>query len=114
MLQRLEAEFGEDKVDDARRIFSKYSRENPDGMENEEQVVALADLRHMLFDLGVKPTTAEMGEILRKFDADGDGVLQEEEFIMLLSNQSSSRYMQLLQAKAASLYSSDVDLETAA
>eukprot|EP01047_Picozoa_sp_COSAG01_P003992 COSAG01_NODE_127_length_24940_cov_140.519923_7_plen_600_part_00 len=115
VLQRLEADFGEDKVDEARLIFAKYSRDNAEGLENEEQVVALADLRNMMLDLGIVPTVAEMEGMLHEFDTDGDGVLQEDEFITLLSNQSSDRYMQLLQAKAAAVFSSsaDIDLEMA-
>ena len=38
----------------------------------------------MLIDMGITVSDSEMEAMLREYDADHDGVLSEEEFIMLL------------------------------
>ena len=86
-LARLEAEFGEDKVHEAREIFAKYQRQGI--ATGGDEVVAVADLRDMLLDLKVEVSEDELAGMLEEYDENHDGVLSEEEFIMLLSNQSS-------------------------
>ena len=72
-LARLEAEFGEEKVDEARDIFEKYKRQ---GIETGgDDVVSVADLRDMLLDLKVEVSEQELAAMLAEYDANHDGVL---------------------------------------
>ena len=45
---------------------------------------------------------------MEELDSNHDGVLSEQEFILLLSQQSSNRYMQLLRENSVG-FSSDVE-----
>ena len=88
-LAALEAEFGPEEVLRAQEVFEAADTDGSGKVNAKE-------LRELLKKLGQTPSEAEVEEMIAEIDGDNDGVLSEQEFIMLLSHRSTNRYMALL------------------
>lgn len=78
----------DDKIQELREAFSMYSSSSGSGSgsaSRESSCITPKSLKKMLTRLGKKPvTTADCKAMIRKFDLNGDGVLDFDEFRVMM------------------------------
>ena len=67
----------EEKIREAFRVFDK------DG----NGFISAAELRHVMTNLGEKLTDEEVDEMIREADIDGDGQVNYEEFVTMMTSK---------------------------
>lgn len=68
-----------DSEDEIREAFKVFDRDG-------NGFISSAELRHVMTSIGEKLTEEEVDEMIREADADGDGQINYNEFVDLLSN----------------------------
>ena len=69
-----------DSSDDIREAFRVFDK-------NDNGFISAAELRHIMTNLGEKLTDEEAEEMIREADVNGDGVINYEEFVTLMSSK---------------------------
>uniref|UniRef100_A0A336KJR2 CSON004991 protein n=1 Tax=Culicoides sonorensis TaxID=179676 RepID=A0A336KJR2_CULSO len=78
MSKKLTFSDGEDELKEAFRVFDK----NNDGL------ISSSELRHVMTNLGEKLTQQEADDMLKEADMDGDGMVNYNEFVMILTSRN--------------------------
>jgi Ca2+-binding EF-hand superfamily protein len=65
----------EEEIREAFRVFDK----------DENGYISAAELRHVMTNLGEKLTDEEVDEMIREADIDGDGQVNYEEFVQMMT-----------------------------
>ncbi|XP_063705577.1 calmodulin-A-like isoform X3 [Culicoides brevitarsis] len=78
MSKKLTFSDGEDELKEAFRVFDK----NNDGL------ISSSELRHVMTNLGEKMTQQEADDMLKEADMDGDGMVNYNEFVMILTSRN--------------------------
>ncbi|XP_044728364.1 calmodulin-like isoform X2 [Chrysoperla carnea] len=75
MSKKMKGADGEDELREAFRVFDK----NNDGL------ISSNELRHVMTNLGEKLSEEEVDDMIREADLDGDGMVNYEEFVTILT-----------------------------
>ena len=67
-----------DEVEEMIETFKVFDRDG-------NGLISAAELRHVMTNLGEKLTDEEVDEMIREADIDGDGQINYEEFVMLMT-----------------------------
>merc|ERR1711966_425142 len=77
----------EEQIAEFKEAFSLFDRDG-------NGFISAAELRHVMTNLGEKPTDEEVDEMIREADVDGDGQINYEEFVkMMMAKQASVRLL---------------------
>uniref|UniRef100_A0A6B2E5I9 Putative calmodulin-like isoform x3 n=2 Tax=Phlebotominae TaxID=7198 RepID=A0A6B2E5I9_9DIPT len=75
MSKKMKGADGEDELREAFRVFDK----NNDGL------ISSSELRHVMTNLGEKLSQEEVDDMIKEADMDGDGMVNYNEFVMILT-----------------------------
>ncbi|XP_034242007.1 neo-calmodulin-like isoform X9 [Thrips palmi] len=75
MSKKMKGADGEEELREAFRVFDK----NKDGL------ISSSELRHVMTSLGEKLSDEEVDDMIREADLDGDGMVNYEEFVTILT-----------------------------
>ncbi|XP_031628406.1 calmodulin-A-like isoform X4 [Contarinia nasturtii] len=75
MSKKMKVAEGEDELKEAFRVFDK----NNDGL------ISSTELRHVMTNLGERLSDEEVDDMIKEADSDGDGMVNYEEFVMILT-----------------------------
>ncbi|XP_055682758.1 calmodulin-A-like isoform X4 [Lutzomyia longipalpis] len=75
MSKKMKGADGEDELREAFRVFDK----NNDGL------ISSSELRHVMTNLGEKLSEEEVDDMIKEADLDGDGMVNYNEFVMILT-----------------------------
>ena len=75
MARKMKEVDGEEEIKEAFKVFDK------DG----NGTISAAELRHVMTNLGEKLTDQEVDEMIREADVDGDGQINYEEFVKMMT-----------------------------
>ncbi|KAK7863906.1 hypothetical protein R5R35_014476 [Gryllus longicercus] len=78
MSKKMKGADGEDELREAFRVFDK----NNDGL------ISSTELRHVMTNLGEKLSDEEVDDMIREADLDGDGMVNYEEFVTILTSKN--------------------------
>ncbi|XP_077298572.1 calmodulin-alpha-like isoform X2 [Arctopsyche grandis] len=78
MSKKMKGGDGEDELREAFRVFDK----NNDGM------ISSVELRHVMTNLGERLTEEEVDDMIREADLDGDGMVNYNEFVTILTSKN--------------------------
>ncbi|CAO2166772.1 unnamed protein product [Urochloa humidicola] len=74
MARRMRDSDSEEELREAFRVFDK----------DQNGFISAAELRHVMANLGERLTDAEVGEMVREADGDGDGRINYDEFVKVM------------------------------
>lgn len=77
MSKKMKGAEGEDELREAFRVFDK----NNDGL------ISNSELRHVMTNLGEKLSDEEVDDMIKEADIDGDGMVNYEEFVTILTSK---------------------------
>ncbi|KAJ6656349.1 hypothetical protein lerEdw1_003852 [Lerista edwardsae] len=77
MAKKIKNSEGEEEIREAFRVFDK------DG----NGFISAAELRHIMTNLGEKLTSEEVEDMIKEADIDGDGQVNYEEFLRIMSSK---------------------------
>ncbi|XP_054286889.1 calmodulin-beta-like isoform X1 [Macrosteles quadrilineatus] len=77
MSKKMKGAEGEDELREAFRVFDK----NNDGL------ISSTELRHVMTNLGEKLTDEEVDDMIKEADLDGDGMVNYDEFVTILTSK---------------------------
>eukprot|EP01088_Endostelium_zonatum_P004444 TRINITY_DN15695_c0_g1_i1.p1 TRINITY_DN15695_c0_g1~~TRINITY_DN15695_c0_g1_i1.p1 ORF type:complete len:150 (-),score=44.69 TRINITY_DN15695_c0_g1_i1:98-547(-) len=77
MARKMQDSEGEEEIRDAFKVFDKEGNGS----------ISAAELRHVLTHLGEKLSEEEVDELIREADVDGDGQINYEEFIKMMTSK---------------------------
>ncbi|XP_049858982.1 calmodulin-like isoform X2 [Schistocerca gregaria] len=78
MSKKMKGAEGEDELREAFKVFDK----NNDGL------ISNSELRHVMTNLGEKLSDEEVDDMIREADLDGDGMVNYEEFVTILTSKN--------------------------
>ncbi|XP_026823653.1 calmodulin-A isoform X2 [Ooceraea biroi] len=78
MSKKMKGADGEDELREAFRVFDK----NNDGL------ISSKELRHVMTNLGEKLSEEEVDDMIKEADLDGDGMVNYEEFVTILTSKN--------------------------
>ncbi|XP_012282631.1 neo-calmodulin isoform X1 [Orussus abietinus] len=78
MSKKMKGADGEDELREAFRVFDK----NNDGL------ISSMELRHVMTNLGEKLSEEEVDDMIKEADLDGDGMVNYEEFVTILTSKN--------------------------
>ncbi|XP_006616487.1 calmodulin-beta-like isoform X1 [Apis laboriosa] len=78
MSKKMKGADGEDELREAFRVFDK----NKDGL------ISSKELRHVMTNLGEKLSEEEVDDMIKEADLDGDGMVNYEEFVTILTSKN--------------------------
>uniref|UniRef100_A0ABD2WDX8 EF-hand domain-containing protein n=1 Tax=Trichogramma kaykai TaxID=54128 RepID=A0ABD2WDX8_9HYME len=78
MSKKMKGAEGEDELREAFRVFDK----NNDGL------ISSIELRHVMTNLGEKLSEEEVDDMIKEADLDGDGMVNYEEFVTILTSKN--------------------------
>ncbi|XP_012262941.1 neo-calmodulin-like isoform X5 [Athalia rosae] len=78
MSKKMKGSDGEDELREAFRVFDK----NNDGL------ISSTELRHVMTNLGDKLSEEEVDDMIKEADLDGDGMVNYEEFVTILTSKN--------------------------
>lgn len=78
MSKKMKIPDGEDELKEAFKVFDK----NNDGL------ISASELRHVMTNLGEKLSEAEVDDMMKEADMDGDGMVNYTEFVMILTKRN--------------------------
>ncbi|XP_014224657.1 calmodulin-A-like isoform X2 [Trichogramma pretiosum] len=78
MSKKMKGAEGEDELREAFRVFDK----NNDGL------ISSVELRHVMTNLGEKLSEEEVDDMIKEADLDGDGMVNYEEFVTILTSKN--------------------------
>ncbi|XP_037026495.1 calmodulin-A-like isoform X2 [Bradysia coprophila] len=78
MSKKMKGADGEDELKEAFRVFDK----NKDGL------ISSVELRHVMTNLGEKLSEEEVDDMIKEADMDGDGMVNYDEFVMILTGRN--------------------------
>ncbi|CAL4960826.1 unnamed protein product [Urochloa decumbens] len=81
MARRMRDSDSEEELREAFRVFDK----------DQNGFITAAELRHVMANLGERLTDAEVGEMVREADVDGDGRINYDEFVKVMVAKRNKR-----------------------
>ncbi|XP_015171352.1 PREDICTED: neo-calmodulin-like isoform X6 [Polistes dominula] len=78
MSKKMKGADGKDELREAFRVFDK----NKDGL------ISSKELRHVMTNLGEKLSEEEVDDMIKEADLDGDGMVNYEEFVTILTSKN--------------------------
>lgn len=77
MALKMQEDNNEDEINEAFRVFDR----------NDHGFLCASELRYVLLNLGEKLTECEVDELIRDLDADGNGQITYEAFVMMMKTK---------------------------
>uniref|UniRef100_A0A0K8SPY3 EF-hand domain-containing protein n=1 Tax=Lygus hesperus TaxID=30085 RepID=A0A0K8SPY3_LYGHE len=77
MSKKMKGAEGEDELREAFRVFD----------ENNDGLISNSELRHVMTNLGEKLSDEEVDDMIKEADIDGDGMVNYEEFVTILTSK---------------------------
>ncbi|WVQ79106.1 calmodulin [Cryptococcus sp. DSM 104549] len=94
MARKMHDTDSEDEIREAFKVFDK----NNDGH------ISAAELKHVMTNLGEKLTDAEISEMIREADKDGDGMIDYNEFVTMMISKVSLKSARVRDRPLADLF----------
>lgn len=94
MARKVKNNESEDELKEAFRVFDK----------DQNGFISAEELRHVMTNLGEKLTDADVTEMIREADADGDGQINYDEFVKVMLAKSVNHFRLLISSVMACIY----------
>jgi len=88
MARKMKDTDSEEEIREAFRVFVCFWNKSPSTFDKDGNgFISAAELRHVMTNLGEKLTDEEVDEMIREADIDGDGQVNYEEFVTMMTSK---------------------------